>query len=162
MTKVPGRFTKFSGTFAYDPKDPKSWTAQAEIGPASIDTDFAARDKDLRSARFFDVERCPKMSFKSTRVTDVSGGRAKLLGELTMHCVTKPIALNLEILGLSTDPWGNKHAGFEATATIDRKEWGIDWNKTLDNGGVFVGDRVEIDIDVDGALEKAPKAGAKR
>lgn len=152
--KVPGRFTKFSGDFNYVPGDAKAWKAEAEIDPASIDTDTPARDKDLRSERFFDVAKCPKMTFKSTGVSDVSGEDFKLHGNLTMHCVTKPVVLDVEFNGMATDPWGNKSASFSAKTTLDRKEWGIDWNKTLDSGGVLVGDKVELDLEISGNLKK--------
>ena len=159
--KVPGRFTSFSGSFSYDKKNPKSWKAEAKIDPASINTDNEQRDKHLKSDAFFDVAKCPEMSFKSTKVTDVKGDRAKLHGDLTMHCVTKPIVLDLEIGGVDKDPWGNETAGFEATATVDRKDWGISWNKTLDSGGVLVGDKVEIILEVAGNAKKAEAAAGK-
>ncbi|HEX4047254.1 MAG TPA: YceI family protein [Elusimicrobiota bacterium] len=152
--KVPGRFTKFSGEFAYVAGDTKAWKAEAEIDPASIDTDTPARDKDLRSDRFFDVEKCPKMTFKSTGATGLNGDEFKLHGNLTMHCVTKPVVLDVEFNGLATDPWGNKSASFSAKTTLDRKDWGIDWNKTLDSGGVLVGDKVELDLEISGNLKK--------
>jgi polyisoprenoid-binding protein YceI len=159
LTKVHGRFTKYAGSFVYDPKRPKEWSAEATIDADSIDTDNSFRDKDLRSDRFFDAAKCPKIEFKSTKVVRGKDGDFKLLGELTMHCVTKPVALDVETGGVIKDPWGNEHAGFSARTVVDRKEWGLVWNKTLDNGGTFVGDKVEITLDVDGALRK-PK-GAK-
>ncbi len=157
LTKVRGRFTKFSGSFVYDPKDPKSWSADAVIDAASIDTDNSFRDKDLRSPNFFDAAKCPKIEFKSTKVAALKDGSFKLLGELTMHCVTKPVALDVETGGVLKDPWGNVHAGFSARTTINRKDWGLLWNKTLDNGGTFIGDDVEITLDVDGALPRPAK-----
>ncbi len=153
--KVPGRFTKFSGSFTYDAKNPKAWKAEATIDPASINTDNDKRDAHLKSPDFFDVAKCPAMSFKSTKVTGVKGGRAKLHGDLTMHCVTKPVVLDLEIGGAAKDPWGNETASFSATGAIDRKDWGIVWNKALDEGGVLVGDKIEIDLEVTGNAKKA-------
>ncbi len=153
--KVPGRFTKFSGSFTYDAKNPKAWKAEATIDPASINTDNDKRDAHLKSPDFFDVAKCPAMSFKSTKVTGVKGGRAKLHGDLTMHCVTKPVVLDLEIGGAAKDPLGNETASFSATGAIDRKDWGIVWNKALDEGGVLVGDKIEIDLEVTGNAKKA-------
>lgn len=155
LGKVPGRFTKFSGTFTYDPKNPKSWSAQADIDPASINTDTPKRDAHLRSADFFDVVKCPAMTFKSTKITDVKGNHAKLHGDLTMHCVTRPVVLDLEIDGVGKDPWGNVEASFTATTTVNRKDWGINWNKTLDSGGVLVGDEIAIELDVTGTPKQA-------
>ncbi|MBI3564032.1 MAG: YceI family protein [Elusimicrobia bacterium] len=159
--KVPGRFTSFSGSFTYDKKDPKSWKAEAKIDPASINTDNEKRDGHLKSPDFFDVAKFPEMSFKSTKVTDVKGDRAKLHGDLTMHGVTKPVVLDLEIGGVDKDPWGNETAGFTATGTINRKDWGIVWNKALDSGGLLVGEKVDITLEIAGNAKKA-EAPAKK
>lgn len=153
--KVPGRFTSFSGTVDYVPGKPKSWKVDATIDPASINTDNVKRDGHLKNADFFDVEKFPTMTFKSTKVTDVKGDSAKLHGDLTMHGVTKPVVLDLEVGGTTKDPWGNTRAGFSATGTIDRKDFGIVWNKALDTGGVMLGDDVAITLDIEAVL-KAP------
>ena len=158
--KVPGRFTKFSGTFSYDPKNPKSWKAEANIDAASINTDVEARDKHLKSDAFFDVEKCPAITFKSTKVSG-KGEHFKLTGDLTMHCVTKPVTLDVEVDGTGKDPWGNESASFTATATINRQDWGISWNKNLDAGGVLVGDKIELSLDVTGNVKKADAPAAK-
>ena len=159
--KVPGRFTKFSGSFSYDPKSPASWKAEATIDPASINTDNEKRDAHLKSPDFFDTAKCPAMGFKSKGVTDVKDGKAKLRGDLTMHCVTKPVVLDLEIGGVDKDPWGNVTASFTATATINRKDWGIVWNKTLDSGGLLVGENIEVVLEVSGTAKKADAPAAK-
>ena len=159
--KVAGRFTKFSGSFSYDPKDPASWKAEATIDPSSINTDNERRDKHLNTPDFFDTAKCPAMSFKSVKVSDVKDGKAKLSGDLTMHCATKPIVLDLEMLGVDTDPWGNVSAGFSAQGTLNRKDYGISWNKTLDSGSVFLGEDIEIQIEIAGMLKKA-EAPAKK
>ncbi|MFI5362409.1 MAG: YceI family protein [Elusimicrobiota bacterium] len=159
--KVPGKFDKFSGTFTYDPKDPKSWKAEATIDPASVDTGTEARDKHLKSAAFFDVEKCPAMSFKSTSVTDVTADHLKLHGDLTMHCVTKPVVLDVEINGVAADPWGNPTASFSATAKVNRHDWGVDFDKKLDQGGYLIGDNIELDLEISGN-QKKDKAPAKK
>jgi polyisoprenoid-binding protein YceI len=153
--KVPGRFTKFSGSFTYEKGKPKTWSAEATIDAASIDTDNDKRDAHLKSDAFFDVAKCPTITFKSTKVTHVSGDHAKLHGDLTMHCITKPVVLDLEIDGEGKDPWGNVTASFSATGTVDRKDWGILWNQKLDSGGYLVGDKIEIDLEVSGNPHKA-------
>jgi polyisoprenoid-binding protein YceI len=160
--KVPGRFTKFSGTFSHDPKNPASWKAEATIDPASINTDNEKRDGHLKSPDFFDVARCPAMTFKSTKVTDVSGDKAKLQGDLTMHCVTKPITLDLEVNGVDKDPWGNVSASFTASATINRKDWDINWNKALDSGGLLVGEKIDITLEISGSPKKADAPAAAK
>lgn len=160
--KVPGRFTKFSGTIDYTPGKPETWKVEAVIDPASINTDNEKRDGHLRSADFFDVEKFPEMSFKSTKVTGAKGDSAKLHGLLTMHGVTKPVVLDLEIGGTVKDPWGNSKAGFSATGTVNRKDFGIVWNKTLDAGGLMLGEDVSIALEIEAGAkpkdDKKPKA----
>jgi polyisoprenoid-binding protein YceI len=159
--KVPGRFTKFSGKFSYDPKDPMSWKAEATIDPASVNTDVEGRDKHLKSDAFFDVAKCPAMSFKSTKVSDVAGDHFKLTGDLTMHCVTKPVTLDVEADGTGKDPWGNESASFSATARINRQDWGVSWNKKLDSGGVLVGDNIDLILEISGNVKKADSPAKK-
>lgn len=154
VSKTPGRFTKFSGSIEYTPGKPASWKVTAEIDPASINTDHEKRDAHLKSADFFDVEKCKTMTFKSTKV--VAGkDSTKLHGELTMHCVTKPVVLDLEVGGTTKDPWGNDKAGFTATGKLKRKDFEIVWNKTLDAGGVMLGEDVEISIEIEANQKKA-------
>lgn len=153
--KVPGRFTGFSGTIEFTPGKPESWKVEAKIDPATINTDNEKRDGHLKSPDFFDVAKYPEMSFKSTKVTDAKGDTAKLHGELTMHGVTKPVVLDLEIGGTTKDPWGNTRAGFTATGKINRKDFGIVWNKALDNGGLMLGEEVAVSLDIESVL-KAP------
>lgn len=158
--RVPGRFTTFSGTLSYEPGKPDGWKVDASIDPASINTDNEKRDTHLKSPDFFDVGKCPAMGFKSTKVTDVKGDTAKLHGELTMHCTTKPVVLDLELGGAGKDPWGNQRAGFSARTRLNRKDFGIVWNKTLDAGGVMLGEEVDVTIDIE-ATAKA-EAPAKK
>ena len=153
--KVPGRFTGFSGTIEFTPGKPESWKVVAKIDPATINTDNEKRDGHLKSPDFFDVAKYPEMSFKSTKVTDAKGETAKLHGELTMHGVTKPVVLDLELGGTTKDPWGNTRAGFTATGKVKRKDFGIVWNKTLDAGGLMLGEEVSVSLDIESVL-KAP------
>ena len=159
--KVAGRFTKFTGSFTYDAKNPKAWTADAAIDASSINTDNEKRDGHLKSPDFFDVAKFPELTFKSTKIADVKAGHAKLYGDLTMHGVTKAVVLDLEIGGVDKDPWGNDTAGFTATGTINRKDYGIVWNKALDSGGLLVGENVEIVLEVSGTAKK-PEAPVKK
>jgi len=154
VSNVTGRFNKFEGTFDYEKGKPKAWTAEAKIDAASINTDNENRDKHLRSGDFFDVGKCPFIEFKNAKVTDVKGDTAKLHGDLTMHCVTKPVVLDLEIGGLMSTPKGDK-AGMTARGKLNRKDFGIIYNKTLDNGGLMLGEDVELTIEIEGnAAEK--------
>ncbi|OGR91368.1 MAG: hypothetical protein A2V88_16785 [Elusimicrobia bacterium RBG_16_66_12] len=151
--KVPGRFTAFSGAVSYEPGKPETWTVAARIDPASINTDNVKRDEHLRAPDFFDTAKCPEMAFKSVKVTDAKGAAAKLHGLLTMHCVTKPVVLDLELGGVGKDPWGGQRAGFTARTLLNRKDFGIVFNKVLDNGGLMLGEDVEVVIDIEAAAK---------
>ena len=150
FSKTNGQFKQFEGTLDYEPGKPETWKAEAVIQAASIDTNVEPRDKHLRSADFFDVETYPTLAFKSTKVTDVTAEGAKLHGDLTMHGVTRPVVMDLAIHGVGKDPWGNTRAGFTATIKIDRKDFGLTWNKVVETGGVLVGDEVEITLEIEG------------
>ena len=160
VSKVPGRFGEFSGTIVLDPANLATAKVSVEIVPASIDTGVPDRDKHLRSADFFDVEKFPKMMFESTGVVTKGPNKATMKGNLTMHGVTKPVELDVDVLGFSPDPWGGYRGGFEARGTINRKEFGIVWNQVLDTGGLMLGDDVEVTLNVEAVREK-PKAAAK-
>lgn len=156
FTNVEGRFKTFDGTIVFDPAAPEKTVVKGTIDVASIDTNVAKRDEHLRSPDFFDVAKFPKIEFVSTGVTDVDKAKntGKLHGNLTMHGVTKPVVLDAQFLGAATDPWGNKKAGFSATTTIDRKEFGLDWNKALETGGLLVGDEVTVRLNVEGDVQE--------
>ena len=142
VTKVRGQFKEFEGSVKVgDVISDSQVTAVAQL--ASVDTGSADRDAHLKSADFFDVENNPTMSFTSTEVTEDS-----LKGDLTIKGVTKPVVFDLDFNGLATDPWGNQKAGFEATAEINRKDWGLEWNVALEGGGVLVSEKIKITLDV--------------
>lgn len=145
-----GTFKEFSGKFNYVPGKPEEWTAEAVIQAKSIDTNVADRDTHLRSADFFDVEKFPTLTFKSTKVTDVSGDSAKLHGMLSLHGVEKPVVLDLKAHGEGKDPWGNVRSGFTATTKLNRKDFGLEWNKALETGQLLVGEEVEVTLEVEG------------
>jgi polyisoprenoid-binding protein YceI len=148
FSKVRGRFSKHTGAIQIDDRDlSKSWVEVA-IDAASIDTGTAQRDTHLRSADFFDVERFPMLRFRSTRVEDIGEGRLRVIGDLTIRDVTREIALDVESAGRGIDPWGNERIGFVAKAAINRKDFGLTWNQLLEAGGVLVGERVDIELDV--------------
>src|SRR5258706_5322253 len=147
FTKVRGRFAKYTGAIQLDDDAAKSW-AEITIDAASIDTGTAQRDTHLRSADFFDVDRFPELRFRSTRVEDIGGGRLRVIGDLTIRDVTREVALDAEPAGRGMDPWGNERLGFVAKTSIDRKDFGLVWNQLLETGGVLVGDRVDIELDI--------------
>jgi polyisoprenoid-binding protein YceI len=148
--KVTGHFDRFQGTVEYEAGKPASWKTSATIETASINTQSAKRDTHLRSEDFFEVEKYPILTFKSTGVTDIQGSHAKLHGDLTMHGVTKPVVLDLEIGGVAKDPWGGTHAAFSATGKLDRRDFGVEWNQAVEGGGVLIGNEVELELDIEG------------
>lgn len=150
VSKVRGRFAKYSGAITLDEADPTRSSVDVRIDASSIDTGVADRDTHLRSADFFDVERFPELRFQSTKIEKVGDDRYRLVGALTIRDVTREIALDVEYGGRGKDPWGNERIGFVAKASLDRKDFGLTWNQVLEAGGILVGDRVEIDVDVQG------------
>lgn len=157
FTNVQGRFDRFEGTIEFDPAKPEATKVEGTIDAASINTNVEQRDKHLRSDDFFDVEKFPKISFVSTGTAaiDASKKSGKLQGKLTIRGVEKPVTLDVTYLGAGKDPWGNQRAGFSAHTTIDRKDFGLAWNETLESGGLLVGDEVKISIDAEGILPPA-------
>lgn len=161
VTKVPGRFNKFEGTVYYDEVKPAASSAVVSIEASSIDTKNERRDGHLKSADFFDVEKFPNLNFLSKRIS-FEGDKFTLLGDLTMHGVTKPITLTGEMTGIMPISPTDKKLGFSATTKINRKEYGILWNKTLDQGNTMLGDDVDVTIEVEATYRKsAPEEAAK-
>jgi polyisoprenoid-binding protein YceI len=154
FAKVHGAFKSFSGRLEYDEKSGDFTGARATIDAASVDTGEAKRDEHLRSPDFFDAARFATLRFESTRVEKHADGYI-LHGDLTIRDVTRKVALTVESLGRVKDPWGQERAGFTGVVTIDRKEFGIVWNQTLDLGGVALGEKVEIHIDVQAIAKQA-------
>ena len=154
VSQVRGRFDEFSGTVQMDPKNLPSSTVEFQIKAASIDTNVADRDKHLRSADFFDVEKYPEITFKSTSIKPAGKDTYSVTGTLVMHGVSKEITLPVTLLGQAKDPWGNTRAGFETAATLNRKDYGIVWNKALDNGGMLLGDDVKVEINLETVKKK--------
>jgi len=155
VSKVRGRFTRWSGTIAMDERDPDKAEVEINIEPASVDTGVEQRDNHLRSPDFFDVERYPRMTFRSTRIEKAGEGEYRVTGNLTMHGVTRPVTLEVEFAGSAKDPWGGLRAGFSARGSLDRKEFGLTYNQLLETGGVVVGEKVDLDIEVEAVKQAA-------
>lgn len=149
ISKVRGQFTKFSGTVNFDEANPTNTTVDIEIDVNSIDTKEAQRDGHLRSADFLDAENYPVIAFKSKRVEQLSDTEGRLIGDLTIRGVTKEVALDVEYFGQAKSPWGTTSAGFSATTSLNRKDWGLTWNQALETGGVLVGEKVQIQIELE-------------
>ncbi len=153
FTSVKGRFDRFDGTIVFDPEKPESAIVRAAVEAASINTNNTKRDKHLRSDDFFNAKEHPTLTFESTGgVTEMKENRGKLAGNLTIHGVTKPVVFDVTFRGQGKDPWGNVRAGFAASLSINRKDYGLNWNEVLETGGLLVGEEVEIRIDVEGIL----------
>ena len=148
VAKTRGRFGRFHGTVVIG-EDPAGSSVEVEIDMASVDTRDEGRDGHLRSPDFFDVERYPTMTYRSSAVTAAGSGKWAVDGELTAHGVTQPVQLLVDFEGGVTDPWGNARAGFSATAVVDRDAFGITFNQLLEGGGVMVGKKVSIEIEVE-------------
>ncbi|MDQ2871246.1 MAG: YceI family protein [Acidobacteriota bacterium] len=148
VSKVEGRFRDYDGTISLDRQNPAASRVDVTIQAASIDTGSENRDKDLRSANFFDVEKFPTISFKSTKVAPKGKDAYDVTGDFTMHGITKTITIPVRHGGFARAGKVEK-AGFEVAFTLDRKEYGITWNRTVDAGGVMLGDDVEINIQVE-------------
>jgi len=148
FAKVRGRFRAFSGSVQLDEQDLTRSSARVEIDASSIDTGLAERDAHLRSPDFLDVQRFPKLTFESKRVERVSGERYRIHGDLTMRGVTRAIVLEATYDGQGKDPSGIYRAAFTATTALDRGAFGLKWNQALEAGGVLVGERVDIEIEV--------------
>ncbi len=157
MSKVPGRFNALEGSIEVDPENLSTAKVSVTIDVASVDTGNEGRDGDLKSAKFFEVEKHPKMTFESTKVEMKGEGRALVHGNLTIKGVTKPVILDTEILGFGPG-MGGLRAGFEATTTINRQDFGVIWNRVLETGGALLGDDVEITINVEAVRVEPEKA----
>jgi len=153
-----GKFNDFSGTIIADSAKPQNSSVEFVIKTASIDTNDESRDKHLRSADFFDVEKFPEIIFKSTKVQPAGKNKFNVTGNLTMHGVTKSIVLPVTYFGSIKHPNGSEKGGFEATVSLDRKDFGVTWNKALDQGGAVLGDTVEVSINLE--TNKKPVAPA--
>jgi polyisoprenoid-binding protein YceI len=154
MSRVRGQFNDYAGSITVDPAKPESASVEFTLKAASIDTANDSRDKDLRSANFFDVEKFPEITFKSTKVKATGKDKYDVTGTLTIHGVAKEVTLPVQFLGFGKDPWGNDKAGFAIDTTLNRKDFGIVWNKTLDSGGVLLGDEVWVSINLEAAKKK--------
>lgn len=148
FTTVRGRFREFSGTLNLNEDDLTKSSVEGTVDAASLTTGNPDRDAHLRSADFFDVEQYPAMAFKSTRIQPADGKQFKLVGDLTIKDVTREIVLDTTYEGPSKDPWGNQRMAFSAQSTLNRKDFGLNWNVALEAGGWLVGDEIQLQIEV--------------
>ena len=150
IANVKGEFDKVSGTVNFDPANPSASTVEATVDVASVSTREEQRDAHLKSPDFFDVEKFPTITFKSKKVTATGADRFTVVGDLTIHGVTKEVSLQVEELTEEAkDPWGNMRRGASAKTRINRKDFGMHFNMALETGGIMVGEEVDLTIDVE-------------
>jgi polyisoprenoid-binding protein YceI len=153
VSTVRGKFEKVTGTIGFDPADPSAAAVEAVIETASINTGVTDRDNHLRSADFFEVENFPTLTFKSKRVEPSGDNEAKIVGDLTIRGITREVALNVEFLGTMGSPFGDTRAGFVASGSINREDFGLTWNQALEAGGVLVSKDVRMELNVQAVLQ---------
>ncbi|HYO56456.1 YceI family protein [Archangium sp.] len=157
VARVHGRFARYEGRLFMN-GDLVNAQAEVKIDAASLDTQVEARDNHLRSPDFFDVAAFPRIIFRSQRVEAAGQNRYRVVGSLTLRAVTREVVLDTEFLGRVTDPFGTERLAFSARTSIDRKDFGLTWNKPLETGGVLVGERIDIELDVQTVKAAAVKA----
>jgi polyisoprenoid-binding protein YceI len=160
VSTVRGEFKSYTGSLSLDQNDFTRSTITGEIDVASIDTRDEGRDAHLKSADFFDVDNHPKISFKSTRIEAKGGNEYTVYGDLTIRGVTREIAVATEYTGTHKNPWGATVTGFSGSATINRKDFGLEWNVALETGGILVGEQVKLEIEAELSMQAAPAEAA--
>lgn len=149
ITTVKGRFRDFEATLRIDESHPENSSVSASVAAASVDTSDPDRDAHLRSDDFFNAERYPKITFRSTSVERVDDAHYKVHGDLTIRDVTKPVVLDTEFEGEAKDPWGGRRAAFTATTQVNRHEFGVKWNQLLETGAAIAGESVKITLNIE-------------
>jgi polyisoprenoid-binding protein YceI len=155
VTKVRGAFNEFAGSGYFDQANPANSHVELTIKVASIDTRNADRDAHLRGNDFLAMDEYPEIAFKSTAVDKADQDHYSVSGDLSIKGVTKPVTVGFEFTGSAVDPWGNLRLGFEGSTTINRKDWGVNWNAALEAGGVLVSDKVTLEFEI-AAVKAAP------
>ncbi|MFJ3590245.1 MULTISPECIES: YceI family protein [unclassified Streptomyces] len=158
VTNVRGSFGEHEGSLKLDGSNPAGSAVSIDVKIASVDTGIADRDGHLVSGDFFDAEKFPLMTFRSTSTDQLGGDKYRVTGDLTIKDVTRPLAIDLEFNGSATDVYGNERVGFEGGTEILRSDWGLTWNAALETGGVMVSDKVKLNFDISAIKAAAPQA----
>ena len=161
VTRVRGRFTDFEGAIQVDPSNPTGSSVAFTIKTTSVDTSQPDRDNHLRSADFFDAATFPEITFRSTKIVPDGKDKYLVTGSFTLRGVTKEVTLPVTFLGFAKDPRGNERAGFDLSTKLNRKDYGVNWNKALDSGGFMLSDDVDVTIALE-TVKKAPEAPAAK
>ena len=160
ISTVRGQFEKFSGTVDLNEANPTLSSVDVQIEAASINTRNDQRDGHLRSPDFLNADQYPTITFKSKRVEQIDANHGRIIGDLTIRDITREVPLEVEYSGQAKTPWGTTSAGFSAHTKFNRNDWDLNWNQALEAGGVLVGDRVDIELDVQGVKAAAVQAQA--
>jgi polyisoprenoid-binding protein YceI len=156
--KVRGQFSRWTGTILVPGAGFSRASLNVVIDASSIDTGVADRDAHLKSPDFLDVERFPELRFTSRTIERTANDRFRVTGELTIKEVRREVTLEVEDAGRTRDPWGNERAAFSARVSLDRKDFGLTWNQVLETGGVMVGDRIDVEIEIEAVRQAASEA----
>ena len=157
ITNVRGEFRNITGTVEFDEKNPTRSSVDVKIDASTVNTRDEKRDGHLKSPDFFDVEKYPYIAFKSKRAETIDDNSGRLIGDLTLHGVTREVTLEVEYAGQAKSPWGTTSAGFSARTKVNRKDFGLNWNVALETGGVLVGDVINIDIELEIVKQLEPE-----
>jgi len=149
ISNVRGRFENFTGVVEFNEQDPTRSSVDVQIEAASINTREAQRDGHLKSPDFLNADKYPYLTFKSKRIEKTDATHGRMIGVLTIRDIAKEVVLDVEYSGQAKSPWGTTSAGFSATTKINRKDWNLTWNQTLETGGVLVGDEVTVNIELE-------------
>ncbi|HZE37696.1 MAG TPA: YceI family protein [Stackebrandtia sp.] len=155
VTKVRGYFAEFNASGVLDADDPTRSTAEVTLKVASVDTGNEQRDGHLRTNDFFDAPNYPEITFRSTSIEAVDAEEFRLNGDLTIKDVTKPISIDLEYTGTAIDPYGNRRIGLDGKATVNRRDFGVNFQAALETGGVLVSDKINLEFDISAVQQKA-------
>ena len=158
LAKVRGQFSRWSGALLMPDGDLAHASVEVTIDASSIETGVADRDTHLKSADFFDIATHPEITFKGDRVTVLDHDRLQVAGTLTLHGIAREVTLEVENAGRTHDPWGNERLGFAARGSIHRADFGLTWNQILETGGMVVGERVDLEFDIEAVRQPAEKA----
>ena len=157
IAKVRGQFSRWSGALLVPDGDFARASVEAVIDASSIETGVADRDAHLKSPDFFDVAQYPEVTFTASRFEPEGDSEGRLVGTLTIKGITRDVVLSVERHGQARDPWGNERAAFSAKTSIDRKDFGLTWNQALETGGLMVGERVDLEIEIEAVRQAATK-----
>ena len=160
FTKVRGHIVVASGIVNADESDPTKTVIVARLDPSTVNTGVPVRDDHLRSVDFFDVKQYPEIVFQSTAISQTAKDHYAVIGMLSLHGVERPVTLYARAAGDGIDPFGNRRAGVSARTTLNRKDFGLHWNRALESGGLLVGDEIDLNLEIEAVLDQAARGAA--